>query len=155
MPGKETLYNAKNEPVELYSVDARDALLNHPDEWSRAPRAAEVAKKGASKGPDAVSSEITTERPGPTRRDPETVPEAQRADPDAPKAVSDTGDELGEDPGVKSTDPVQPEDIDTMSNADLRDLIEEKTGKRPANFVNRDGLLEQAKKATAPATPAS
>lgn len=37
MPNKVTIYHKETGAAELYSIDAREALNNHPEEWRSKP----------------------------------------------------------------------------------------------------------------------
>ena len=138
MPEKVRLYNADGEPVDFYAVDAAEALKNAPDEWSREPGKRE--RKGAAKtGANVPSSETTTERAGPTHRDPPVTDGALRTDVSS-DPVRD-GDDLGEGDPARGA----PDSFDKMSDADLRAYIERTTGKKPTNFVKREALEKQAR----------
>jgi hypothetical protein len=155
MPGKVTLYHTDKEngevrPVDLYTIDANDALRNHPDEYSREmprakivdPATGEVVKTSRAKGGDVQSTEVTTERAGPTRADPPSTEAALRIDNPAVPQPVDGGAELGDGKAVARLEAAK---FDDMSNTELRNLIEAKTGTKPTNFVKRDDLIAQAK----------
>jgi hypothetical protein len=53
MPKKVTIYHKETGAAELYTIDAREALNAHPDEWSAKPW---TASKKASKKESALQA---------------------------------------------------------------------------------------------------
>lgn len=51
MPKKVTIYHKETGEAELYSIDAREALNKHPNEWSSKPW--DEAKGAKDKKPEA------------------------------------------------------------------------------------------------------
>ena len=142
MPGKVAVYNVtENERVEMYQIDARDAVKNHPDEWSYEPWK-EPKKKASAKtsAESAPSTDVVTERAGPTRLDGPETPGAQTdiSSPTTPAPVEDSANELGQN------DVRQGIDTKTATLPELRDYIEQRSGKRPANFVKEPELRQKA-----------
>lgn len=49
MPKKVTIYHKETGAAELYSIDARPALANHPDEWRDRPWPSDEGKGDTKK----------------------------------------------------------------------------------------------------------
>lgn len=51
MPEKRTIYHKEDGPVEMWAIDANNALRNHSKEWSSEPWPAEKKAKEPVKEP--------------------------------------------------------------------------------------------------------